>query len=57
MPVTVSTRPARFNAPDTGGPDEPNGPPTALSALSAEAPAAAGKCLNILMAFKARRLA
>ena len=40
-----------FNAPDTGGPDESNGSPTAMSALSAGAQAAAGKCLNILMAF------
>jgi len=40
-----------FNAPDSGGPDEFDGTPTALSSLPAGAQAAAGKCFNIVMAF------
>ena len=40
-----------FNAPDSGGPDEPAGPPPSPGSMPAGARAAAGKCLNIVMDF------
>jgi hypothetical protein len=40
-----------FNPPDTGGPDEPNGPPSPTASMPAGAQAAVGKCFNIVQVF------
>jgi hypothetical protein len=46
-----------FNAPETGGPDEPSMLSSSLTSMPAQAQAAAGKCLNIVQDFNSAQFA